>query len=458
MKDWLSPLNMEEIRTKCRELNITLSSAACRNRLKLVDYLRCLEVDKKTELELLRERKLSRNDMDKRKQTETAVGGGSTEAKLGNERYPTPSATHNTANMMLTPMNKRKRTESSVGGSGTKKTKLGDERYPTPSATPNTAEVVSVPLFMQLPSAKEIRDHRIEFLDALSSDAVAEVNPHPAHVLIDGMLLDPEGILDDTGSEGTHAYLCSECLQHLSSNKLPPFTLSNKMWIGPVPEVLSRLTVPEQLLIAPVYPRCFIYKLHPKAGSTGDPTHEQSGLRWNVTRFPMNTDDVIEMLKGAKMPWPASILASVLAITYVGVGQLPANWLKSTFRVRRRVVLEALTWLVQNNKLFSDYVIDEQILGSLPEDDVPVEIIASIRQETAADILGREHDSYVPGPYTSDDENDMDEGVNETQHDNGDVVSIQQLGSMETDISTTSASELLMYGLLNLGQEPGYAV
>src|SRR6266478_5388929 len=42
--------------------------------------------------------------------------------------------------------------------------------------------------------------------------------------------------------------------------------------------------------------------------------------------------------------------------------------------------------------------------------------------------------------------------------DNGDVISIQQLGSMEAGVSNASASELLMYGLANLSEEPGYAV
>ena len=171
------------------------------------------------------------------------------------------------------------------------------------------------------------------------------------------------------------------------------------MWIGTILKVLSKLTVPEQLLIAPVYPWCFIYKLHPCGGSSGDPMHEQSGLQGNVTSFSMNTDEVIEMLKGVKMPWPASILALVLTITYVRVGQLPQNWLKSTFWVQCHAVLEALIWLIQNNKGFSSYIIDEEILQSLPEDDIPVEIIASVHQETRTDILHKEHDTYVPDPH-----------------------------------------------------------
>ncbi len=291
----------------------------------------------------------------------------------------------------------------------------------------NLVRVVPEPCFMQLPSSNDLHDHHAESLEAISPEAVAEVVcascawlhwqsesvildinhiphsehlhpihlPHPAHVLINGMILEPEGIIQNDDNE-SNIHLCRECLHHLSADKLPPFSLSNQMWIGPVPEVLSKLTMPEQLLIAPVYPWCFIYKLHPKSGSSGDPTCKQSGLWGNVTTFPMNTDNVIEMLEGGKLPWSPSILTSVLAITYIGVGQLPKNWLKSTFRVWWQVVIEALRWLIHNNKCFSQYVIDEEILGSIPEDDIPVEIIASVHQETRTNILESEHDTYVP--------------------------------------------------------------
>ncbi|KAF8313745.1 uncharacterized protein EI90DRAFT_3022553 [Cantharellus anzutake] len=389
MGDWLSPLTVEEIKAICLTLNITLSNAVCKSRLKLVEFLENVDSDKRAELEGLR---------DQKKLT-----------KRGSS--------------------KRKRAEASTTGDTTKRAKPGtsDEQSPT-FGTQELVKAVPKPRFMQLPSAKEIHDRCVEFLDALSPHAVAEVvcasctrlhwqsestivsidsiphsnhlhpvwNPHPAHVLMDGMLLETKGI-QCNNTKGASVHLCGECLHHLSSNKLPPFTLLNKMWIGPVPEVLSQLTMLEQLLLTPVYPQCFVYKLHPKSGSTGDPTREQSGLRGNVTSFLMNTDEVVEMLKGAKMPRPASILASVLAITYVGVGQLPINWLKLMFCVRHRAVLEALAWLIQNNKYFLGYVIDEEVVTSLPEDNVPVEIIASIRQETQMDILEKESDACVPG-------------------------------------------------------------
>jgi hypothetical protein len=111
----------------------------------------------------------------------------------------------------------------------------------------------------------------------------------------------------------------------------------------------------------------------------------------------MNTEDILSMLHGHKLPCPVGILASVISTTYIGVGNLPQHWLKSTFRVRRRAVLEALQWLRKHNNCFSEYTIDEDVMRSLPEDDVPLEIMAMICQETGVNILLKEHDSYVPG-------------------------------------------------------------
>jgi len=47
---------------------------------------------------------------------------------------------------------------------------------------------------------------------------------------------------------------------------------------------------------------------------------------------------------------------------------------KKILRVRRQRVLGALRWLVANNHLYADCKIDERMVASLPEDDVPAEI------------------------------------------------------------------------------------
>ena len=192
------------------------------------------------------------------------------------------------------------------------------------------------------------------------------------------------------------AWICDECLQALKSDSMPKFALANNLWLGPIPHKLSILMLPEQLLVSRHYPRCFIVKLYLHDGKISNPNHLQQGMVGNVTLYNMNTNAIVDMLKGQLMPQPSIQLASVLAITYIGTKKLPKSWLKSTFRVRRRVVYEALAWLKENNEIYADVVISAEQLASLPEDNIPLEILAAIRHEEHAELVEREGGGYVP--------------------------------------------------------------
>jgi hypothetical protein len=103
------------------------------------------------------------------------------------------------------------------------------------------------------------------------------------------------------------------------------------------------------------------------------------------------------MLSGKLLPRPLSTLASVVAVTFIGTGKLPVHWLKSTFTVRRAIVREALVWLKANNtKHFGDVEISAENMDVLPEDDVPDELLAAVRQETDRSVLEQEMETYVP--------------------------------------------------------------
>ncbi|CAK5274250.1 unnamed protein product [Mycena citricolor] len=104
------------------------------------------------------------------------------------------------------------------------------------------------------------------------------------------------------------------------------------MWIGPVLWQLQKLTFSEQLLNALIYPRRFVFKLHPHVGSR-NPTKLQQGMRGTVSSYQLDSGGIMSMLAGKLMPRPPAVLASTIAVTYIGVGKLPKNWLLTTFRV-----------------------------------------------------------------------------------------------------------------------------
>ena len=195
---------------------------------------------------------------------------------------------------------------------------------------------------------------------------------------------------------GVSCWMCFDCLRPLERHMLPKLSLANNLWIGDIPSELMDLTVPEQLLIARHYPRCYIFKLYPRDVNTHIPSDQlYTGMAGNATLFELNTQEVVEMLNGQRMPSSVQTLASVIAITFMGKKKLPMDWLKKTFRVRRNVVYEALSWLKNNNPIYSDINIDQCRLAELPEDDIPDELTAIIRQEEDEDLAEKERESYV---------------------------------------------------------------
>jgi len=223
--------------------------------------------------------------------------------------------------------------------------------------------------------------------------------PHPAHdKFLGGMLLEPKGVvLGPSGEEQVH--ICAPCRTELGKGRdLPPkFSLANDLWIGQIPWELKKLTFPEQLLIAHLYPRVFVFKLYPKStGYAHEPATLQRGMRGTVSTYDLNVNAVTEMLEGKLMPRPLTILSSLISVTYIGVGKLPKNWLRSTFRVRQEAMATALAWLKTNNpKYYGDITISTDALKRLPDNNVPDEILSIVRQSSDVGILDQEGAGYV---------------------------------------------------------------
>lgn len=231
--------------------------------------------------------------------------------------------------------------------------------------------------------------------DIPSPTRLAPHQHHPSHTLFDEMLLAPEGVARREGR--LIANICRECLGDLKkSSPLPPkFSLANNLWVGAVPVELSSLTFPEQLLIAHLYPRVYVFKLFPKSGG-GLADGLQRGMRGNVSTYELNAEAMAEMIDGKLMPRPPTVLSALIAITYIGIGHIPKNWIHSTFRVRRYHVSRALNWLkVHNPKYYGKIVVNQHQLDQLPEDDVPDEILGVIRQSQDIGLIDQESSGYV---------------------------------------------------------------
>lgn len=339
--------------------------------------------------------------------------------------------------------------------------------------------------FMILPDAEEERERYKAFYEATSNESLhLEVCPvcarekmvghgertsllsdmSVAELLVSvtdkgmgvGQMMILRHLLDIDGSD-VSCWMCFDCIRALGRGKIPRLSLANDLWIGDVPYELLALTVPEQLLIARYYPRCFIFKLFPRDCEAHLPLdHLYTGMAGNATLFELNTSEVVEMLIGQRMPCPVGTLSSVIAITFVGKKALPVDWLKKTFRVRRGVVHAALVWLRSHNPIYGDIDIDGNRLGELPEDDIPEELLGIIRHEKDESSVERERESYLCA--------DGDDG--EIENDGGSsahVIPIQYVGVHDCEGTKMSINETLLYALANAdddryGHEGGYAV
>ncbi|KAJ3538129.1 hypothetical protein NM688_g6564 [Phlebia brevispora] len=315
---------------------------------------------------------------------------------------------------------------------------------------------------------------------------------HTAHTLFHGCLLEPTGLVTQTGQPPT-AHICRECFSSLENSRSsgpPKYALANNLWIGPVPWELQTLTVPEQLLVAQLYPRAFVFKLYnQKAGYRPREDELQSGLRGTVSTYELDLVGASDMLTGNLLPRPLRVLSNVVSVTYIGRGKLPKAWLRRMFTVRRLVVLAAIQWLCAHNpKYYAHITIDPAQLAALPEDDVPDEIMSVVRQEENVDVLDEETQGYDPTQYADEHvhssagehfalyvlstateiksaattvEEDEDMHVPPTTSDDADVVPLTVSGAVDCDLSKVTASELMQWGLANLahtGGEPAYAV
>ena len=202
---------------------------------------------------------------------------------------------------------------------------------------------------------KLVRDGERTFL--LSDPSIVDVLRNSnmngtEEIVIRGLLEVHEGAVN--------CWMCFDCMRSLERRLMPKMALANNLWIGDIPFELKGLTIPEQLLIARHYPRCYIFKLFPRDVDTHVSFDRlYTAMAGNASLYDLNTQEVVEMLRGQRMPSPVRALAAVIAITFVGTKRLPADWLKKTFRVRRRVVYDALMWLHEHNPIYADIHIDD---------------------------------------------------------------------------------------------------
>ncbi|KAJ3557094.1 hypothetical protein NM688_g1663 [Phlebia brevispora] len=314
--------------------------------------------------------------------------------------------------------------------------------------------------------------------DVLNKERLRPVHPHAAQDLYGGIILEPKGIVSGAGAEVV-VNICNPCLTDLAMNKPGPprFSLANDLWIGSVPWQLRALSLAEQQLIALLYPRIYVFKIFPRDRSTreldmdGDEETKTSTLQramaGSVCTYDLDARNFADMVEGKLMPRCLNVLSSVIAVTFIGRRRLPKAWLMRLFHVRRAVVRAALLWLKANNpKYYGDIEISEEILSTLPEDDVPKEISSLVRQSTDMDLIDEGAAPYVQDYSGSISAPANDHRVHFNVEDNigsdePEIIPMQVTGAVDTDMTKLTCKNLDLWSMANTwkaGYEGLYAV
>lgn len=233
-------------------------------------------------------------------------------------------------------------------------------------------------------------------------------DPFDDNDLLRGVMLDRAGFVSDP-QEGGSLWTCRFCYRTLSNNIIPRCALANGMFVGEVPDCLKDLTVVEEAMIARRRAKCWIIHLNEGGGgvhrSVAGASHgatlpsTQRGMKGHIIVYPSAPQNI-----GSVLPPSMEETVTPMCVVFVGSCRPSEEWLRTKAKpllVRREKVRTALIWLKNNNPLYADVIIDNELLDSLPDESVaPVEISVETATESS-DAVGARHDNVADEPHTS---------------------------------------------------------
>ncbi|KAJ3530439.1 hypothetical protein NMY22_g8569 [Coprinellus aureogranulatus] len=223
-------------------------------------------------------------------------------------------------------------------------------------------------------------------------------------------LLDPRGRYLDHNSEWKLRF-CRDCWSHCSRGRVPPLSLANHNYIGPIPDELSQLSYVEEQMIARCRAKVSVIKMYNKDKLDSVQTEPawspviQRGLKGNIIVFPQEPSELAEIL-----PPSVEEVAKPIVMVFIGNSKPTDEWLRekaTPLLVRPAYVRRALVWLKENNPLYREIEINETELQKMPEEFIlPVEIEhlhSSVSSEVSASRYDMPYDDNEEPEPESDD-------------------------------------------------------
>ncbi|KAJ3558572.1 hypothetical protein NM688_g846 [Phlebia brevispora] len=155
------------------------------------------------------------------------------------------------------------------------------------------------------------------------------------------------------------AYVCKKCYNALYKQfVMPRCALANGLWLGPVPEELSELTMIEKCMVARYRHNVCVVTL-------------DNGARKLAANAVVFSQPVAKFCR--VLPPSRDELSEVLIVIFTG-SCVPTDeeWKRTPLLISKRRVLRALHWLRDHHPSYNDLVISYENLNSYPESEPPV--------------------------------------------------------------------------------------
>ncbi|KAK0449813.1 uncharacterized protein EV420DRAFT_1220689, partial [Desarmillaria tabescens] len=167
--------------------------------------------------------------------------------------------------------------------------------------------------------------------------------------------------------DSTTDLICVTCRSCIHKGKVPKHALANNLWLGEVPEVLSRLSFIERILVSWIRHSCCFVRVaisgHPELGSRKMILH--------VVAFESPVSKVYDTL-----PLPREELDEVLAILFTGLTQPTEEEMKRTpLLVWHCNVMDALGWLQLNHCNYAQVELSEANMSTYIDGEAPMTVV-----------------------------------------------------------------------------------
>ncbi len=206
---------------------------------------------------------------------------------------------------------------------------------------------------------------------------------------------EPVACLDGPVIDCTTHLICLDCRASVRKGVIPKNALAGDLWLGEVPEVLSRLSFVERMLISCVHHNCCFIRValagHPGLGSRKMISH--------VIAFEAPVSKIYDIL-----PPLRDQLDEVLAILFTGP-TLPTNdeMKRTPLLIRHHNIVDALSWLQLNHCDYEHVDISMENLATYVDGEAPVVIMHKDQEsnkvpEGTSVFDNKEADGTTKGP------------------------------------------------------------